>query len=241
MKVIGYVRVSTAKQGKSGLSIEAQESKIRKYCDLYDLELVDVIIDAGASAKSLDREGMQTALQLLKSGKVQGLVVAKLDRLTRSIKDLNVLIEGVFSKAELISVSDQVNTATANGRMGLNLLMCMFQFERESAAERTAAAMQAKKAKGEYTGGKAPLGWRVDAQGNEVPDEDEQELISIVREYRALRLSYSAIAQKLTESDFTSRTGNAKFSKSAAKRINDAETTEERASRLNLDDTRKCS
>ena len=240
MKVIGYVRVSTAKQEQSGLSVEAQESKIRQYCELYDLDLVDVIIDAGASAKTLDRSGMRTALEMLKTGDVGGLVVAKLDRLTRSIKDLNVLIEEVFDKAALISVADQVDTTTPSGRLILNILMSVSQWEREEIGERTKVAMKAKKAKGEYTGGKAPLGWKIDEHGNEIPDEDEQELISIVREYRALRLSYSAISQKLTDAHFTTRTGNAKFSKSAAKRINDAETTEERAARLDANNARKC-
>tara|TARA_Y100000592_G_C5479627_1_gene324505 strand:+ start:5274 stop:5999 length:726 start_codon:yes stop_codon:yes gene_type:complete len=240
MKVIGYVRVSTVKQEQSGLSVEAQTAKIRQYCELYDLELVDVIVDAGASAKSLKRNGMQSALTMLKSGAVDGLVVAKLDRLTRSIKDLNVLIEEVFNKAALISVADQVDTTTPSGRLILNILMSVSQWEREEIGERTKSAMRVKKSKGEYTGGKTPLGWTTDDEGNEVPDEDEQELIAIVREYRALRLSYSAIAQKLTDAEFTTRTGNAKFSKSAVKRINDAETTEERAARVGVNNTREC-
>jgi site-specific DNA recombinase len=228
MKVIGYVRVSTAKQEISGLSVEAQSLKIRQYCELYDLELVDLIIDAGASAKTLDRKGIKSALRMLKSDEAEGLVVTKFDRLTRSIKDLNVLIEEIFTKTVLISVADQVDTTTPSGRLILNILMSVSQWESEEISARTKSAMQTKKAKGEYTGGKAPLGWKVDTDGNEVPDEDEQELISIVRDYRASRLSYSAIAQMLTESDFTSRTGNTKFSKSAVKRINDAETIGER-------------
>ena len=82
-----------------------------------------------------------------------------------------------------------------------------------------------------YTGGQTPLGWKLDLQGNEVPHEEEQELIRIVRDYRAIGLSYQAIGQKLTESTFTSRTGNPKFSKRAAKRLNDAETIAERTKR----------
>lgn len=241
MKVIGYVRVSTAKQEQSGLSLEAQTTKIQQYCELYELELVDIIIDAGASAKTLEREGMQSALKAIKSGEAEGLVIAKLDRLTRSIKDLNVLIEEVFTKAALISVADQVDTNTPSGRLVLNILMSVSQWEREEIGARTKAAMQAKKSKGEYTGGKAPLGWRIDEDGNEIPDEIEQRLIAVVRSYRNSGLSYSAIAQKLTEANFTSRTGSAKFSKSAAKRINDAETAEERAQRLNTVNARTAS
>ncbi len=232
MKVIGYVRVSTSKQEQSGVSVEAQALKIRQYCELYDLTLEDIIIDSNASAKTLERKGIKSALEMIKRGQVEGLVVAKLDRLTRSIKDLNTLIEDVFNKAALISVADQVDTTTPSGRLVLNILMSVSQWEREEIGARTKSAMQRKKDKGEYTGGKAPLGWKVDEDGQEVPDEVEQELISIVRDYRAQRVSYSAIAEKLTAAEFTSRTGKAKFSKSMAKRINDAETTEERAQRL---------
>lgn len=232
MEVIGYVRVSTTKQEQSGLSLEAQELKIRQYCELYELELIDIIIDAGASAKTLERPGIQSAMTMIKNGAANGLVVAKLDRLTRSIKDLNVLIEDLFNKAALISVSDQVDTTTPSGRLVVNIIMSVSQWEREEIGQRTKVAMKAKKAKGQYTGGKTPLGWKLDQNGKEIPDDDEQELIKIVRGYRTSRLSYSAIAQKLTEAKFTSRTGSTKFSKSAAKRINDAETKEERTKRL---------
>ncbi len=95
----------------------------------------------------------------------------------------------------------------------------------------TKKAMQVKRAKGEYTGGKAPLGWMV-LNGQEVPNDEEQALIEIVRALRTEGLSYSKIARKLTHSHFTTREGNTKFSKSAAKRINDAETVEEREARL---------
>lgn len=239
MKVIGYVRVSTVKQEQSGLSLEAQELKIRQYCELYELELIDIIIDAGASAKTLERPGIQSAMAMIKNGAANGLVVAKLDRLTRSIKDLNVLIEDLFNKAALISVSDQVDTTTPSGRLILNILMSVSQWEREEIGERTKAAMKAKKAKGQYTGGRTPFGWKLDEQGNEVADDVEQELIEIVRGFRASRLSYSTIAQELTKAKFTSRTGNAVFSKTSAKRINDAETKEERAERLAANNTQR--
>jgi DNA invertase Pin-like site-specific DNA recombinase len=235
LRVIGYVRVSTTKQADSGLSIEAQELKIRQYCDLYELDLIKVIVEC-ESAKNLNRQGIQEAIDLLQLGKAEGLIITKLDRLTRSLKDLSYLLDYLFQKAFLFSVYEHIDTKSANGRLVLNILTSVSQWEREELAERTKEALMIKKAKGEYTGGKSPLGWRVNELGEEVPDEAEQELIAIVRGYRDNRLSYSEIAQKLTEAHFTSRTGNAKFSKSAAKRINDAETTEERAKRKGLNE-----
>jgi DNA invertase Pin-like site-specific DNA recombinase len=87
-KTIAYLRVSTDKQADRGVSLDAQRAKLRAYAELYEPELVDVIVDAGYSAKSLDRPGLQRALAMLKVGDVEGLLVVKLDRLTRSVVDL---------------------------------------------------------------------------------------------------------------------------------------------------------
>ncbi len=237
MKVIGYVRVSTSKQGESGLSLEAQEQKVRQYCELYDLDLVAVIVDAGESAKTLNRQGIQQAIHMLKSGTVSGLVVSKLDRLTRCIADLNYLLEDLFTTSSLFSVGDQVDTRSPSGRLVLNLLMSVSQWEREAISQRVKVAMKVMKDKGRYTGGKSPLGWTLDELGNEIPCLKEQELIRLVRDYRVRGFSYQAIADDLTESHFTTRTGSLKFSKSAVKRINDAETPTERNERINAKTT----
>jgi DNA invertase Pin-like site-specific DNA recombinase len=78
MKVVGYGRVSTEEQAELGVSLEAQQVKLAAYASLYDLELVEVIVDAGVSAKSFNRLGLQRALSMLRKGKAQGLLVAKL-------------------------------------------------------------------------------------------------------------------------------------------------------------------
>ena len=84
--VAGYVRVSTEQQAGEGVSLDAQRIKLQAYAVAMDLELVDVFEDAGLSAKSLRRPGLQSALALLEDGKAAGLVVVKLDRLTRSVR-----------------------------------------------------------------------------------------------------------------------------------------------------------
>ena len=94
--MVGYIRVSTAEQAEDGVSLAAQRVKIEQYCALYDLTLVEVIDDAALSAKTLNRPGLQRALSMLRSGKADGLVVAKLDRLTRSVGDWQRLITGYF-------------------------------------------------------------------------------------------------------------------------------------------------
>ncbi len=155
MRAIGYVRVSTQEQSTDGVSLAAQEAKIRSYAALYDIELADVIVDAGQSAKSLDRPGLIRALEMLKSGEAKGLVIAKLDRLTRSVADLATLLDGYFSEkagCQLWSVADSIDTRTAAGRMVLNILMSVSQWEREAIGERTRDALQHKDSQGERIG-----------------------------------------------------------------------------------------
>ncbi len=100
-RTIIYARVSTEAQADSGLSLEAQRAKAEAYASIYDLTIVDVIVDAGESAKSLVRPGLQRALAMLRSREATALLVVKLDRLTRSVVDLGCLISEYFSTGQL--------------------------------------------------------------------------------------------------------------------------------------------
>jgi hypothetical protein len=93
MRAIGYVRVSTEKQADFGVSLEAQSEKVRAMAVVQGAELVEVIIDACESAKSLNRPGMARLLSLVDAGAVDIVIIAKLDRLSRSLKDLAELLE----------------------------------------------------------------------------------------------------------------------------------------------------
>jgi DNA invertase Pin-like site-specific DNA recombinase len=209
-RTIAYLRVSTDKQADKGVSLDAQRAKIAAYAELYDLELVDVIVDAGASAKTLDRPGLQRALGMLRRREADALLVVKLDRLTRSVKHLGELVETCFApgKAALLSVSEQIDTRSAAGRLVLNVLASVSQWEREAIGERTAAAMQHKAACGEFTGGEAPFGWRVDGGRLEAVDA-EQRVIAEARRLRAAGLSLRAVARELDAAGLRSRTGRA--------------------------------
>lgn len=158
VKAIGYIRVSSEKQAEQGMSLEAQQAKLTAYARLYDIELVAVEVDAGASAKSLNRPALQQALHCLTTGKAEALLIVKLDRLTRSVKDLGELIDRYFAvgKYSLLPVSDQIDTRSAAGRMVLNILASVSQWEREAIGERTSEVMRYKQRKHEYIGGPAP-------------------------------------------------------------------------------------
>lgn len=205
-KLIGYIRVSTDEQAQGGHSLGAQRAKLEQYASLYDLELVEVVVDAGISAKTLDRPGLQQALAALKAGQAEGILVAKLDRLTRSVKDLGALLEGYFaSKFALLSVADQIDTSTAAGRLVLNVLTSVAQWEREAIGERTSAALRHKIANGEHVGAPA-LGFKVE-EGKLVENEDETETLERIAELRAAGQTFREIAAMLTAEGYRTKRG----------------------------------
>ena len=209
-RTVAYVRVSTDKQADKGFSLEAQRVKVEAYASLYDLTLVEVVIDAGVSAKTLDRPGLNRALGMLKTGQADALLVVKLDRLTRSVVDLGTLVETYFAagKWALLSVGEQIDTRSAAGRLVLNVLASVSQWEREAIGERTSAAMQHKASLGEFTGGAAPYGFRVSADGVLLEKEPaEQAVLAEARTLRGAGLSLRAVAQELDKAGMRSRAG----------------------------------
>jgi len=198
-RVVAYVRVSTEQQADAGNSLEAQQEKLRQYAKLYEVEIVALEVDAGESASTLQRPGLQRALGRLERFEAEGLLVVKLDRLTRSVKDLCTLVDTYFQTARLMSVSESVDTSTASGRLVLNILTTVSQWEREAAAERTSAVMQHLKATGKFTGGWPPYGWTIDEEGALVECAREQYIIHRARELRAEGKSLRKIASELGE------------------------------------------
>jgi DNA invertase Pin-like site-specific DNA recombinase len=165
MKTIGYVRVSTDKQADQGVSLDAQADKIRAMAVVQGAEVVEIIVDSGESAKSLKRPGMAKLLALVDAGKVQAVIIAKLDRLTRSVKDLCELLERFERRGvALVSVAESLDTGSAVGRLVLNIMAAVSQWEREAIGERTRDALKHKSANGERVGN-AAYGYRLAADG----------------------------------------------------------------------------
>jgi site-specific DNA recombinase len=203
-RVVGYVRVSTEGQADGGVSLEAQREKLRAYAVAMDLDLVGIVEDAGVSAKTLRRSGLQEALSMLERAEAAGLLVCKLDRLTRSVRDLGDLVERYFAdRFSLLSVADSIDTRSAAGRLVLNVLASVAQWEREATGERTRDALTHLKAQGVRLGGEA-LGWRrgagTDCRGHRVVEciDDEQHTLAMVRELRGQGRSLRDICKTLT-------------------------------------------
>lgn len=208
-RVIGYVRVSTEKQADSGLSVEAQRARLEAWCALHGAELVRVETDAGASAKTLDRPALGRALAALHAGEADALLVAKLDRLTRSVRDLDTLLAEHFAdgSGDLVSVAESIDTRSAAGRLVLNVLASVAQWEREAIGERTAAALAVKADRGERVGA-VPYGYALAADGVRLePVTAEQVVIAEARALRAAGRSLRAVASELAARGHVARSG----------------------------------
>src|SRR6478672_8781012 len=149
MRVLGYVRVSTDEQSGSGAGLEAQRQAILAECRRRGWQLLEVVEDAGFSAKDLKRPGIQEALRVLQEGDAKALVVAKLDRLSRSMIDFT----GLMAKAQkqgwaLVALDCAVDTTTPAGEAMANMLATFAQFERRLISQRTREALAVKKAQG---------------------------------------------------------------------------------------------
>ena len=205
---VGYVRVSSEDQARSGLSLEAQESKVRAMATVKGVELADVVIDAAESGKSLDRPGMRRVMEMMKRREVAGVIVAKLDRLSRRVADFGELLELIEGcGAVLVSAVETVDTSTAAGRMCLNVSMSFAQFEREVICERTKDALQAKLKRGEACGN-VQYGFERAEDGKAIRYEPEQRILAVIRLRRAAGMSFGKIAAWLNDRGEVTRSGS---------------------------------
>jgi site-specific DNA recombinase len=210
MKAIGYIRVSTDQQADHGVSLDAQRERVRAMATVQGAELFDVIVDGGESAKSMNRPGLQRALSLVNTGKVQAVIVAKLDRLTRSVKDLCALLE-TFEKrgVALISVAESLDTGSAAGRLVITIMAAVSQWEREAIGERTREALRHKRSKGQRVGNVA-YGFRLAADGVHLEaDPGEQCVLAEIRQLRQDGMALRGIAAALNHRAYSTRRGTA--------------------------------
>jgi len=213
--VVGYVRVSTGRQAEEGVSLEAQERRIRAWCEVTGGELVEVHADAGLSGGKLaGREGLRTAVEA--ACRVRGvLVVYSLSRLSRSTKDTIEISERLDrAGCDLVSLSERIDTTGAAGRMMFRLLAVLAEFERDQIAERTRAALAHKRARGEATGGETPYGWRLGPDGRTlVEDEAEAAVVAMIRAEREAGTSYARIAEGLNARGVPAKCGGRWYAK----------------------------
>lgn len=209
MRIVLYARLYGRTGNRRSLS-GCPNSKLRQWAQLLGHEVIAEITEA-ESAKSVDkRQGLQGALQTLREGFADGIVIAKLDRLTRSIADWQRLISEFFNETsgkQLFSLADSIDTTPAGGRLVLNVLLSVAQWEREAISERTKTALQFKIANNERVG-EIRYGYSLAADGKTlIPDEFEQSVIRMIQSQRAEGKSYRCIANYLNENGIVSKKG----------------------------------
>ena len=155
-----YIRVSTEDQAREGFSLGEQEEKLRQLCRYKDFEVYKVYKDAGISAKDMEhRPQFQKMLEDMKTGKINYIVAYKLDRVTRSVRDLETLISTLEQyHCYLVCDRDDINTETANGRFFVRMLTVLSQLEIEIVSERTKFGMTGA-IKAGHIPGSCPLGY----------------------------------------------------------------------------------
>jgi site-specific DNA recombinase len=203
---IGYIRVSTEQQANEGVSLDAQRAKIEAWCTHNGYELAHVYVDAGISGKSMDkRPGLQDALKSLKKG--MALVSYSLSRLARSTKDAISIGETVAKrKADMVSLSEQIDTTTAAGRMMFQMLAVLAEFERNLTAERTTSALQHKKATGQKYTNITPYGFEA-IEGRLVQVLAETEVVAEIQAARSSGNTLQSIADNLNGRGIPTKTG----------------------------------
>lgn len=137
-KIAIYVRVSTTNQAEEGFSIDEQIDRLTKYAEAMDWVVADVYTDAGFSGSKLERPAMQRLIEDIRYKKFDTVVVYKLDRLSRSVRDTLYLIKDIFTKNDIdfISLNESIDTSSAMGSLFLTILSAINEFERENIKER---------------------------------------------------------------------------------------------------------
>ena len=190
---VAYLRVSTDEQADSGLGLAAQRSAIQAECARRGWEEPTFVSDDGYSAKNLDRPGIGRVLDALATGQANVLIVAKLDRLSRSLLNFAELVERARKQGwELVALDTPVDTTTPTGEMMAGIVALFGQYERRLIAERTKAALRAKKARGARLGRPRLL-----------PDQTLQRIARMRAEGTTLR----AVATTLTAEGVPTATG----------------------------------
>lgn len=177
-----YTRVSSNEQAAEGYGLDSQEEQCRAYANLVlriHQEDIKLFVDDGYSAKNLKRPRLNQMLSMARAGEIERIIIYKLDRLSRSVVDMYTLLKELLDiNCGLISVLDQLDISTANGRLVIGVLSIIAQWEREVISERTRAALEVMVKKGIYPYGLPPYGWKKNDNKQLIVDESKAALIN---------------------------------------------------------------
>ncbi len=207
LRAIGYIRVSTAGQAAEGHSLAEQQKRLEAVTVFKGIDSLTLIEDSGMSAATLNRPGIRDLLESVRNRDTDYVLVTALDRLTRSIRDLQTILD-LFqeSDVELISAGESLDTSTAAGRMVVNIMGVFAQWERETTLERTKNIQKELKAEGKAIG-PPPYGYSTDEGGYLTLNRTEQNALDLMRSLKSAKIPLIRIAESLTQRGYLNRHG----------------------------------
>ena len=221
MKIIGYIRVSTDQQAKSGLGLEAQKKAINDYSKRTEVEVSELFNDKGIGGSlSLEKlPGLRSAISALKKGDL--LVVSKRDRLSRGDVLSMAMIENLVAKkrARIVSASGEgTETDDPTGVLMRRMVDAFSEYERLFIGVRTKSALKVKKDRGERTG-HIPFGLKLASDGIHLEkDVEEQSTLNQMKELKNKGLSLRGIAKELNKREEFNR-GKSTWNNASVHRI----------------------
>lgn len=221
IQAAAYIRVSTDEQAESGYSMQLQRERITAQIVAKGWELFKLYEDAGQSGGKLDRPALQEMLTDIEDGKIQAVVILKLDRLSRKQRDTMYLIEDVFLKQniELVSISESLDTSSPTGRAMIGMLSVFAQLERDTITERLSGGRKQKAKTGGYSGGNAAIGYNT-KRGKKALFTDDEKIVAVQRVFTLNNegLKLQQIADTLNAEGHTTKQG-ARFTPTQVMRI----------------------
>lgn len=209
LKYLGYVRVSTDDQ-VDGFSIDFQIKSISNYAEMHTLELEMIHVDDGYSGHSLDRPEIQKIIEKLKTPNTYaGIIVYKLDRISRNLKDILIIHDDILKAvdASLISIVEKFDTSTPTGKLMFQIIGGFAEFERETIRERTTSGRIEKAKQGRYAGGRVCFGYDI-LNSEYVVNDDEAPIVREAFYLREeLRYGLKRIAKALNEKGYRTKGG----------------------------------
>lgn len=191
-----YIRVSTQDQAQHGFSLDAQEDSLQNYAKALGYEIYKLYRDEGKSAKDLNRPEMINLLRDAEAKKFQAIFIYKLDRFSRSLKDLILTIDKLKEwNIDFISLQDKIETASASGKLMFQIIGAFAEFERNIIGDRTKFGMERKAKEGGFIT-KAPKGYRLSNKELLVNDEESKKVKAIFDEFLNSDISLTQLAKK---------------------------------------------
>jgi site-specific DNA recombinase len=191
-----YVRVSTQDQAQHGFSIDAQEEALQNYAKALGYEIFKIYKDEGKSAKNLNRPEMNNLLKDAEERKFQAIFIYKLDRFSRSLKDLILTIDKLKEWGiDFVSMQDKIETASASGKLMFQIIGAFAEFERNIIGDRTSFGMERKAKEGGFIT-KAPLGYKLINKQLLVDETNSEQIKQIFEEFLNTSISLTQLAKK---------------------------------------------